>query len=130
MITALYASLAVLLILLLTAKVIKLRRKYQVSLGDGGHADLAGAIRAHGNAIEYIPLTLLLMLLLEMMDASTLLIHLAGLSLLIGRLIHANGLTRTVIGQRILGMQITLFTIFVLVLLNIIYFFMSVFTLQ
>ena len=60
MITALYASLAALLIVKLSLSIIALRRKHQVRLGDGGVEELQTAIRIQANATEYIPITLLL----------------------------------------------------------------------
>lgn len=44
------ALLAVLTVLSL--RVSQLRLRYRVSHGDGGHADLLVAVRAHGNALE------------------------------------------------------------------------------
>ncbi len=93
MITSIYASLAVLLIVRLSISVIKLRRKYRISLGDGGNEELQVAIRAHANALEYIPITLLLLLMLELNGAPKILIHLLGLVLITGRIIHAIGLS-------------------------------------
>lgn len=121
MITALYASLAALLIVKLSLAVIALRRKHKVRLGDGGVEELQTAIRIQANAIEYIPITLLLILLLEMANVSLWIIHLAGITLLIGRLIHAAGLKHQDVKKRVLGMKMTLFLIIVLAVLNIVY---------
>ncbi|HCO65571.1 MAG TPA: hypothetical protein DIT60_12395, partial [Alcanivorax sp.] len=65
MTTALYAALAALIILALAANVVRLRLRHGVSLGDGGRGELNRAIRAHGNAVEYTPVILILMALLE-----------------------------------------------------------------
>jgi uncharacterized membrane protein YecN with MAPEG domain len=54
---------------------------------------LERAIRAHGNACEYIPLFLLLMLILEFNLASELYLFLAGIIFLIGRLMHGVHMT-------------------------------------
>ncbi len=121
MITALYASLAALLIVKLSLGVIAMRRKHKVRLGDGGVEELQTAIRIQANAIEYIPIALLLILFLEMMDVSLWFIHLAGITLLVGRLIHAAGLKNNDGKKRVLGMQITVFLIIVLAVLNIFY---------
>ncbi len=121
MITALYASLAALLIVKLSLSVIALRRKHQVRLGDGGVEELQTAIRIQANATEYIPITLLLILLLEMMNVSLWLIHLAGITLLAGRLIHVAGLKNHDVKKRVLGMKITFFLIIALAVLNIVY---------
>lgn len=121
MITALYASLCALLIVKLSLGVIAQRRKHKVRLGDGGIDELQAAIRTQGNATEYIPITLLLMLLLEMMNVSYWLIHLAGITLIIGRIIHASALKNNDGKKRVLGMQITIFLIIALAILNILY---------
>lgn len=121
MITALYASLCALLIVKLSLSVIALRRKHRVALGDGGHPDLQAAVRAQGNATEYIPIILILMLMLELMGAFWWLIHLAGITLVAGRLIHASALKKADGKRRVLGMKFTFFLIIVLALLNIFY---------
>ncbi len=121
MITALYASLSALLIIMLSLNVIKLRRQHRVALGDGGHADLQAAIRSQGNATEYIPITLILIFLLEWAGAFWWIIHLAGIALLTGRLIHASALKHANLKRRVLGMKITFYLMMALSALNIFY---------
>ena len=103
MITTLYASLSALLIVRLTLSVIKIRRKNRISVGDGGNEELQLAIRTHANAVEYIPIALLLLLTLELNGAPKILIHLLGATLIIGRIIHAMGLPAKDLKKRILG---------------------------
>jgi drug/metabolite transporter (DMT)-like permease len=62
-VTALYAGLLGLLVLILSYRVSRLRLTYRVGTGDGGHDDLGRAIRVQGNAMEYVPLGLVLLLL-------------------------------------------------------------------
>jgi uncharacterized membrane protein YecN with MAPEG domain len=121
MITSLYASLSTLLIIKLAFSVIRLRRKYKVKVGDGGHDELQLAIRTHANAVEYIPITLMLLLTLELNGGPKLLIHSLGVTLLIGRIIHALGLSANDLPKRILGMQITILLIIGLAILNILF---------
>ena len=121
MITSIYASLAALLIVRLALSVIKLRRKKRISVGDGGNEELQLAIRAHSNAVEYIPITLLLLLMLELNGAPKILIHVFGASLLIGRILHAMGLPAKDFRKRILGMQITIYLLIGLAILNILF---------
>ena len=128
MITALYASLCALLIVKLSLGVIAQRRKHKVRLGDGGIEELQAAIRTQGNATEYIPITLLLILLLEMMNVTYWLIHLAGITLLIGRIIHASALKNNDVNKRVLGMKITFYLIIALAVLNIVYLAMGYFS--
>ena len=61
MISALYVVLGALLVMKFTMDVVRYRRFYRVAYGDGGYHDLKMAIRIHGNAIETIPLALLLL---------------------------------------------------------------------
>lgn len=121
MITSIYASLAVLLIVRLSISVIKLRREYRISLGDGGNEELQLAIRTHANALEYIPITLLLLLMLELNGAPKILIHLLGLVLMTGRIIHTIGLSGKDLQKRVLGMQITVFLLIGLAILNLVF---------
>ena len=101
--------------------VIKLRRKNRVSVGDGGNEELQLAIRAHSNALEYIPITLLLLLTLELDGAPKLLIHVLGATMLIGRILHAMGLPAKDFKKRVLGMQITIYLLIGLAILNIVF---------
>lgn len=121
MITALYASLCALWIVKLSLNVIRLRRQHRVMLGDGGHADLQAAIRTQGNATEYIPIILILMIMLEWAGAFWWLIHLAGIVLLTGRFIHASALKQADGKRRVLGMKFTFYLMIALAGLNIFY---------
>ena len=125
MITSLYASISALLIVRLSLSVIKLRRKNRISVGDGGNEELQLAIRTHSNAVEYIPIVLLLLLTLELNGAPKILIHLMGATLIIGRIIHSIGLPAKNLQKRVLGMQITIFLLIALALLNILFLFFN-----
>ncbi|MBK9493382.1 MAG: Inner membrane protein YecN [Alphaproteobacteria bacterium ADurb.BinA280] len=92
-ITALYAAGCALLILLLAIRVVQARFRHRVGIGDAGHADLALRVRVHANAVEYVPLALLLILMLELGGAEAYWIHLLGGSLLAARVAHAIGLS-------------------------------------
>jgi uncharacterized membrane protein YecN with MAPEG domain len=50
--------------------------------------DLERAIRGHGNLIEYAPLFLILMMTLELSDASKTLLYVCGIIFTLGRLMH------------------------------------------
>lgn len=95
MITTLYASLLGILYLALTAYVIKGRFKYRIGLGDGGNPDMIQRIRMHGNFVETVPFALLLLFLVEISNFSYALIHILGVALFVGRVLHALGLHRT-----------------------------------
>lgn len=91
-ITATYGALLALLVVLLVAVVVKLRRSLGVGMGDGGNRDLARAIRVHGNAIESIPLFLLLLAVYELNGGQAALLHLFGGAFFVSRVLHAWGL--------------------------------------
>lgn len=92
-ITSLYASLCGLLILMLAVRVVYLRRKNKVGIGSGGVNDLRRAVRVHANAIEYIPIVLILMAALELNGVNGWLMHVLGSLLVVSRLLHAQGLS-------------------------------------
>ena len=119
MVTAIYAGISALLIVWLSFNVIKLRRANKVILGDGNLPELQNAIRAQANATEYIPIALILLMLLEYNGANVLFVHLGGMALLAGRVIHAKGLLSESLRYRVLGMQLTFFTIIGLAIMNI-----------
>ncbi|WP_417514677.1 MAPEG family protein [Minwuia sp.] len=110
-ITMLYAGLTGLLLLVLSIRIIALRRGPSgPSLGDGGNPDLARRIRAHGNLVEYAPVILLMMALLESAGQPGWAIHAAGIALIVARLMHAYALSKpsgSVVG-RVGGTAITL----------------------
>ncbi len=120
MISSIYAGFSALLIVWLSLNVIKLRRTNKVSLGDGGVVQLQSAIRAHGNAAEYIPISLILLYLLEAGGVHALLVHLSGVCILLGRSLHAKGLLSDTMRYRVAGMQITIFTLAGLASANIV----------
>lgn len=91
-ITVLYAGLNGLLALLLAINVTRNRARRKIDLGDGGNMELLQVIRAHGNNAEYVPLALVLMALIEMTGAPALALHVFGVLLTAGRLLHAQGL--------------------------------------
>lgn len=94
MVTTLYAGILGFLYIALSAYVIMGRYKHQVGLGDNGNPDLIKRIRIHANFIEYVPLALILMILVEFEGISESLIHAMGIVLVAGRLMHGVGITR------------------------------------
>jgi uncharacterized protein len=94
-ITAGYAALVGLLAALLTVRVIIHRGRFKVDTGDGGQAELAQSIRAHGNLTEHAPIALLLIGFAEMLQAPTLAIIALGGVMLLARLASAWGLSHS-----------------------------------
>ncbi|CUH63722.1 Inner membrane protein YecN [Thalassovita autumnalis] len=107
--TPLYAGLAALLFLYLSVRVIGTRRSEKVSVGDGANKAMIKAMRTHSNCAEYAPISLLLLLLVELQGAPTWAVHVLGVMFLAGRLLHAIGFGRTpqIIPLRKSGMILT-----------------------
>ena len=91
---ALYTGLNVLIIFALIWQVIGHRRREKITLGDGGFPPLIRAIRAHANAVEIAPIALIGLIVMAMANAPLWAIHVGGLSLTLGRALHAYGLSR------------------------------------
>ncbi len=94
-ITGLYASVLAIFLVFLAINIIRLRFKHRVGLGDGEQKPLIKAIRIHGNFTEYVPLALILLAIYELNSGEVLYLHLLGITLVIGRLFHAIGLTKS-----------------------------------
>lgn len=94
-ITAIYASLAGLLLLVLSFRVVRWRRKLSVGLGDGGQESLLRAQRAQANFIEYVPIALILLAAAESQGLSGWLLQTTGTVLVLARLLHAWGLSQS-----------------------------------
>jgi len=121
MTSVLYASILAFLIIWLSLNTIKKRQSNKVSIGDGNIEELKLAIATHSNAIENIPIGLLLLFTLEYNQANIYLVHLLGLCFTIGRILHAKGLLASNMAQRVVGMKITIFTIIGLAIINFVY---------
>ena len=121
MTSVIYASLSAFLIVWLSLNAIKKRHSNKVNIGDGGVEELKLAIAAQSNAIEYIPIALILLFALEYNQGNILLVHVLGSSLISGRVVHAKGLLSSNLKQRVLGMKITIYTILGLAAVNFVY---------
>jgi hypothetical protein len=108
-ITALYAGINGLVLLVLAIRVARQRGRSQVGLGTGGDATMERAVRIHGNAVESIPIILILLGLAEACGSKPWLLHGIGVALTLGRLLHIWGLTQTsgVSFGRVAGMSLT-----------------------
>lgn len=94
LIAGFYAGLCALVVLALAVRVMLLRFRHGVGLGSGGNAELERAIRVHANAIEYVPLALVLLVALALEDTPPAWLHAFGIVLVVARLLHAYGLSR------------------------------------
>ena len=94
-ITGIYAALAALLVVALSMRVALRRISAHISLGDGDDKELKKRIRAQANCIEYVPLALLLLLMLELNQTQPVVLHACGITLIAARVVHGFGLSRT-----------------------------------
>jgi len=125
-ILALYSGILGILLIYLSNNVAGNRKKFQVGIGDGDNKDLAKAIRVHANFTEYVPIALILLAVFEINHGHEMVAHLAGISLVVGRLLHAYGLGKTIKASfgRLAGIALTWLVIIGLSGANI-YFFIS-----
>jgi uncharacterized membrane protein YecN with MAPEG domain len=105
-----YASLLAGLYIVLAVRVIRMRRKERIAIGDRGNARLQRAMRVHANFAEYVPLALILLTFVEWQGSSPLFVHGLGLALLVGRVVHAYGVSQEKENYRLrtVGMLLTL----------------------
>ena len=109
LITPLYAAIFGLVFVALSIRTLRLRRKLKVALGDGEQPVLMKAARAHANFAEYVPISLLLIYFVETETNAAFWIHVLCIALLIGRLMHAYGVSQLEEDYRfrVIGMTLT-----------------------
>ena len=95
MITMLYAGLCTILVVILGLRVVLYRFGHKIGLGDGGDTTLQRRVRVHANAVENLPLALLLLGGMELNGYPAALIHGFGATLFASRVAHAWGLSHS-----------------------------------
>lgn len=108
-VTGFYAGLFGLMFVLLSIRIVRLRRRLHVGIGHRDQPLLERAIRVHSNFAEYVPLSLLLMYFLESATRSPLWPHALCVALGIGRIVHAYGVSQDHENYRfrVIGMSLT-----------------------
>lgn len=108
-ITPLYAAILALIYIAMSFYVIVTRARTHVLVGDGGNPDLLVAIRRHGNMAEYMPFAILMMALGELSGLGATWLHVSGLALIAGRLMHPFGVTaeKSPLAPRVAGVLST-----------------------
>jgi uncharacterized membrane protein YecN with MAPEG domain len=91
-ITAAYLAVLALIYCALAIHVVILRRRNRAAFGDADSPALRSAIRAHGHFAEYVPITALMVAMLEMAGAPAFRLHLLLGGLLLSRLMHPLGI--------------------------------------
>ncbi|MFD1949279.1 MAPEG family protein [Sphingomonas arantia] len=74
----------------------KARLGAKVSVGDGGNPLLTARMRAQANFLEYVPLALILIGLIEMRVGASQILFGLGIALVLARVAHAFGMERPV----------------------------------
>jgi len=123
-VTPITAAALVVLYVQLTLGVINIRRRDRISLGDAGNEDLLKATRAHANLIEWAPIALILVAILEFNSAPIWLCALPAAAFVLGRVLHPLGIITTEREQfkkRVLGMQLTIYSVMALAALNVLW---------
>jgi uncharacterized membrane protein YecN with MAPEG domain len=124
-ITGVFAAVIGILLLVLSAVVAKYRIKYGKDMGTTEDLDFKAAVRAHGNLVEYAPLTLLMLGIAELNGVSNGFIYWIGMAFVLGRILHAWGMFQGQGGPhkaRMVGILLTwvsILIIAVLLLLNV-----------
>ncbi|MEM7522778.1 MAG: MAPEG family protein [Pseudomonadota bacterium] len=115
-IAALYGGLNALILIWLTAEVVRQRQAGSIILGDGGDPAMTKLIRGHGNAAETIPLAIVLLTLAELIGAPGFALHIVGVILTFGRVMHALHFTGRApsLLYRTMGMAATLIALVLL----------------
>jgi hypothetical protein len=120
-VTALYAGILSFIMVALAINVTIHRARLRVPMGDGSNPVMLRMIRLHGNAVEYLPLALVLMAIYELNGGAHVLLHIAGIVLILGRVLQTWNMWSTPIAGfgRIAGQSSTWLTIAALALLNL-----------
>ncbi len=113
MITAFYAAILAIIFVFLSVRTLLTRRREKIAIGHGENKALLRAMRVHANFSEYVPISLILIFFLEYLQSKPILIHFLCITLLLGRIIHAIGLSRVPenFRYRVIGMALTFTTI-------------------
>ncbi|WP_395665687.1 MAPEG family protein [Methylocella sp.] len=108
-VTSFYAGVLAILFIGLSLRVIRERHRVRAAIGAGGDPMLERAARVQANFAEYTPFALLLLLLAEIAYVPAFGLHLAGIALLVGRGLHAFGVSqpREDLRLRLVGMCLT-----------------------
>lgn len=105
--TSLFAAAFAVALVALSFPVSLRRIKVGDMVGDSADETLRGRIRAQGNFIEYVPLGLISLGLVEAHAAPAWLVLAIGGALALGRLLHAIGMLRASAALRGFGMVLT-----------------------
>ena len=109
LVTPAYGAVFALVFVALSVRTLRLRREFRVAVGYGNEPRLERSARVHANFAEYVPLCLLLIYFVEIQSAAKIWVHVLCIVLLVGRLVHAYGVSqlREDLRFRVTGMALT-----------------------
>ncbi|MBD2108087.1 MAPEG family protein [Nodosilinea sp. FACHB-13] len=108
-IVPIYAALLGIVFFILSIRVVRLRRSLKIALGDSSNPIMLRAMRVQSNFAEYVPLCLILLGFAELQGTFPIVMHVLGIGLLLGRILHAYGVSQTKenFRFRVIGMALT-----------------------
>ncbi len=106
-VTTIYAAALAVIALILSAGAGTMRAKLKTAVGDGGNEQLHLAMRRHGNFVEYVPLLIVLIAIIELNGAPGAWIHGLGASLVAARIAHPFGIGSISHPARFFGAAVT-----------------------
>ena len=121
MITPIFAAFAACFLVYLSYRVIKIRKAHSISVGTADDPALERAVRNHGNFIEYAPLTLLMLAMVEYVGLAAWAVWVLGFMFVASRLIHFAGFrSKEAPGiLRVAGMSLTFTTLISLAVISV-----------
>lgn len=90
----------------LALRIVRIRRAQRISVGDGGNALLAARMRAQSNFVEYAPIILILIALIELASGTTIWLWGASILFTASRIFHVFGMDGWMPG-RMIGAAVT-----------------------
>ena len=102
-ITTIFTGLLALMLVGVSIRVTVLRARKKIEFFDGGDKELGRAIRVQGNFVEYVPMALMLLGMIEWMGTKPWVVYVLGVALVVARIVHAWGLYSAVFNARVVG---------------------------
>lgn len=121
-VTAIFAAVLGLLLIVLSLLVTRYRLRLKQGLGVSEDIAFQATVRAHSNLVEYAPMGLIMLAIAELNGVSATLIYWTGMGFVVGRLLHAFGMISGRGGPhmaRMAGITLTWLAILMLALLLI-----------
>jgi uncharacterized membrane protein YecN with MAPEG domain len=88
----------------------QVRTAEKILVGDGGNPRLIARMRAHANFIEYTPIVLILIAVIELADGSSPWLWIVGVLYVLARIAHALGMDGP-LKARMIGTIVTMLTL-------------------